>query len=59
MFGKLWGGIRTQGAKAITKLVSAGRLYSRDPLVILTTFVLTVVLQIMTITGLWFLGRNL
>jgi uncharacterized membrane protein YbhN (UPF0104 family) len=59
MLGELWSGVRRQGAKALTKLVSAGRLYSRDPLVILATFVLTVVLQIMTITGFWFLGRNL
>ena len=59
MLRKLWSGTRRQGANALTKLVSAGRLYSSDPLAILVTFVLTVVLQIMTITGFWFLGRNL
>ena len=59
MLGKLWSAVRTQGAEALTKLVSAGRLYSKNPLAILATFVLTVVLQIMTITGFWFLGRNL
>ena len=59
MLAKLWSAVRRQGAKALAKLVSAGRLYSKSPLSVLATFVLTVVLQIMTITGFWFLGRNL
>ncbi|MBL7152349.1 MAG: flippase-like domain-containing protein [Phycisphaerae bacterium] len=59
LLARLGSRVRTGGAKAFRKLLNAGRLYGRSPLVICATFALTVVLQITTITGFWFLGRNL
>lgn len=52
---KVWGGV----LRVWEKLVSAGKLYGRRPLTILAAFGLTVALQIVTITGFWFLGRNI
>ncbi len=47
-------------AKAtLKKLGKAGLLYGRKPAVLLVAFGLTVALQMMAITGFWFLGVNL
>jgi hypothetical protein len=55
LMGSLWSSL-CSGWK---KLVDAGRLYGRKPFTIFVAFVLTVVLQITTIAGFWFLGRNI
>jgi len=59
LLGSLWRGARTHGARAITKLANAVRLYRTKPLAILQAFGLTVFLQITNITGFWLLGRDL
>ena len=56
---KTWSFIRTHGVHIINKLKSAIFIYCRNPLTILSAFGITVFLQIMTITGFWFLGVNL
>ena len=53
--GKLWSSV----CKVWKKLVSAGVLYGKSPLTVFLAFALTVVLQIATITGFWFLGSNI
>ena len=55
VLGRLWSGI----SRLCNKLVSAATLYGRKPFTILLAFALTVALQITTITGFWFLGRNI
>ena len=45
--------------KMFSKLKDSIVIYCRKPLVILAAFGLTVFLQILTITGFWFLGSNL
>lgn len=55
LLGRLW----SSGSGAFKRLVAAGRLYGRNPLMLLAVFALTVVLQIATITGFWFLGSNI
>jgi len=55
LLGRLWSSV----CGVCKKLVSAGRLYGRNPSTVLVAFALTVVLQIITITGFWFLGRNI
>jgi len=59
MLRKAFSSICVQGLKLIEKLKSAAVLYCRKPLVILLAFGLTVFLQILTITGFWFLGVSL
>jgi hypothetical protein len=54
-----WSYIRIQIARAFEKLKDAVYIYCSKPLTILAAFVLTVFLQITTITGFWFLGKNL
>jgi len=52
---RLWTGVRG----IFGKLLSAGRLYGRSPLVLLEAFALTVCLQIAIITAFWCLGSNI
>ena len=59
LLGRAWGIARIYGARVLGKLCNAGRLYRTRPIAILEAFGLTVALQIMNITGFWFLGRNL
>jgi uncharacterized protein (TIRG00374 family) len=54
-----WVSIRTHSARAWAKLSDAIVLYCRKPATIAAVFGLTVFLQILVITGFWFLGRNL
>ena len=56
---KAWFNIRIHSARAFEKCKNALIVYSGSPLTILAAFVLTVSLQIMVITGFWFLGKNL
>ncbi len=54
-----WLHIRIPSVRAFKKLKDAVYIYCSKPLTILVAFGLTVFLQIMTITGFWFLGKNL
>jgi len=56
---KSWSLIRTHSIQITNKLRTAIFIYCRSPLTILAAFGITVFLQIMTITGFWFLGMNL
>jgi uncharacterized protein (TIRG00374 family) len=56
---KAWFNIRINSLRAFQKLKNALIAYSGSPLTILAAFVLTVSLQIMVITGFWFLGKNI
>ena len=59
MLKKLLSYIITHGAKAIERVKEMIIIYWRRPLPIFAAFGLTVFLQMMTITGFWFLGLNL
>lgn len=59
MLKTLWSHFYAHAATALKKLGNACVLYSRKPAALLAAFGLTVVLQIMAITGFWFLGVNL
>jgi len=56
---KVWLSIRTHSIRIISRLKNAIFIYCHSPLTILAVFGLTVFLQIITITGFWFLGTNL
>ena len=51
--------IGTRALRTTEKLKKAIFLYCKKPLTLLTVFGLTVFLQIMAITGFWFVGRNI
>ncbi|KPL23900.1 MAG: hypothetical protein AMJ75_05045 [Phycisphaerae bacterium SM1_79] len=51
--------IRQAGLKLIIKFRDAIVIYCKKPLTMLAAFVLTVFLQLFTITGFWLLGQNL
>lgn len=59
MLETLWSHFSSHAARALKKLGNAFVLYSRKPAALLAAFGLTVALQIMAITGFWFLGVNL
>ncbi|MHC4394484.1 MAG: lysylphosphatidylglycerol synthase transmembrane domain-containing protein [Planctomycetota bacterium] len=59
MLVKGWLSISLHGMRVIRKLKDAVVLYCSKPMTILAVFGLTIFLQIMTITGFWFLGRNM
>ena len=59
LLGKAWSYIRMRGVRAFEKFKNAIIVYCSKPLAILGVFGLTVFLQTVTITGFWFLGRNL
>jgi hypothetical protein len=54
-----WLHIRVHSIRAFEKLKNAVYAYYSKPLTILAAFGLTVSMQIITITGFWFLGKNL
>jgi len=56
---KVWLHTCVYGSKVIAKLKDAIIIYCCSPMTILAVFGLTVSLQILTITGFWFLGVNL
>jgi len=59
LLGKTWSYIRIRSVRMIKKLADAVVIYCSKPLTILAVFGLTVFLQLLTITGFWFLGVNL
>ncbi|MBL7186946.1 MAG: flippase-like domain-containing protein [Phycisphaerae bacterium] len=54
-----WSHFCARATAGLKKLGNAGLLYGRKPAVLLVAFGLTVALQMMAITGFWFLGVNL
>jgi hypothetical protein len=56
---KIWLFIQIRCKKLLENFKDAVVLYCRKPLAILSVFGLTFFLQLLTITGFWFLGRNL
>ena len=56
---KTWSYIRMLCTRMIRKLKDSIVIYCRKPLVLIAAFGLTVFLQILVITGFWFLGVNL
>jgi len=56
---KCWSYIYARALKMIKKFKDAVIIYCSKPLTILAVFVLTVCMQIMTITGFWILGVNM
>jgi uncharacterized protein (TIRG00374 family) len=59
MLKKICLNIISQSLKLVEKLKEAAFLYCKRPLILLMAFWITVFLQLMDITGLWFVGRNL
>ena len=59
ILAKAWSFSYVHSLMAIEKFKNAAILYCSKPLVILAVFGLTIFLQIMVITGFWFLGRSL
>ncbi|MHC4192918.1 MAG: lysylphosphatidylglycerol synthase transmembrane domain-containing protein [Planctomycetota bacterium] len=59
MMAKAWFYVLAAAAKLLKKLKDSIVVYCRRPHVILGAFGLTVLLQLWTITGFWFLGRDL
>jgi len=59
LLGRGLSAIRLYGSRAFVKLTNAARLYGTKPLTLIKVFALTVVMQLMTITGFWILGSNL
>jgi len=55
----VWLHIRIHSIRAFEKLKGATLIYCSKPLTILAAFGLTIFLQVITITGFWFLGVNL
>lgn len=56
---KSWASIRVHSISIITRFKDAIVIYCSRPLAVLAVFVLTFFLQIITITGFWFLGQNM
>ena len=56
---RAWSYIRIRSLSIFQKLKNALTIYCRNPLAILAVFGLTFFLQILAITGFWFLGVNL
>lgn len=59
LVGKAWAYVGVHGLKAMAKFKNATILYCSRPLVLVVAFWLTVLLQIMAITGFWLLGRSM
>ncbi len=59
MLKKAWSYIREQTLRIGVKFRDAFIIYCRNPIIILTVFGLTVFLQLLAITGFWFLGVNM
>lgn len=59
LLNKAWANVRKLGSSGIKKLKNAIVIYCSKPLTILVAFGLTIFLQLLTVTGFWFLGLNL
>jgi uncharacterized protein (TIRG00374 family) len=56
---KAWTHLCLYGGRALKKFKDAAALYLDRPLTILMVFLLTVCMQLMTITAFWFLGSSM
>jgi uncharacterized protein (TIRG00374 family) len=56
---KIWKLASVRGKNAAKKIIRAVIIYSKSPGTILAVFALTVFMQLMVITGFYFIGRNL
>jgi glycosyltransferase 2 family protein len=56
---RIWQNIWVHGTKVIKKLRDMVVIYCSKPLTIFAALGVTIFLQIITITGFWFLGRNI
>ncbi|MEJ2648959.1 MAG: lysylphosphatidylglycerol synthase transmembrane domain-containing protein, partial [Sedimentisphaerales bacterium] len=59
MLGKLWAYLLAFSYRKLVQFKNAIIIYFTRPLAILTVFWLTVLMQLMVITGFWFLGQNM
>jgi len=59
VLSKAWASVRAHGVRIIGKMSNAVIIYWRSPWTILCVFALTVLMQLMVITGFWLLGREL
>ena len=59
VLGKAWSHVRGRGTRMLGRLSDAIHIYCSKPLAILAVFGLTFSMQVLTITGFWFLGVNL
>lgn len=59
MINKMWTYLLAVSYRMIIQFKNAIIIYFTKPLAILTVFWLTVLMQLMVITGFWFLGRNM
>ncbi len=59
LLNRFWSYVLILIMKMIGKLKDAAILYCSKPLIILAAFGLTVFLQVLTITGFWFLGTDM
>ena len=59
MLSKAFSYICVSSLRMIVKFKNAIVIYCRKPLAILAAFGLTILLQLLTITGFWLLGRNM
>ena len=55
----VWSYIYTRGMSIIQKMKNSVVIYFSKPLIILITLLMTIALQIISITGFWMIGRNL
>lgn len=56
---KAWSYIYARGRRVVVKLKDAVVIYCKSPVILLVAYGLTVCMQIMVITGFWFLGRSM
>ena len=59
LFRKGFEPVSRRGAEVIRKIINAVIIYSRSPGTILAVFALTICMQLMVITGFYFLGENI
>lgn len=59
ILAKAWSFIFAHSLRAMERLKNAAVIYCSKPLTLFSVFGLTIFLQIMVITGFWFLGRSL
>jgi uncharacterized protein (TIRG00374 family) len=56
---KAWSSIRQAGLKVINKVKDSIVIYCKKPIAILAAFGLTVLVQLLTITGFWLIGTSM
>ncbi len=59
LLNKAWADVRKLSSSGMKKFKNAIVIYCSKPLTILVVFGLTIFLQLLTVTGFWFLGLNL